>query len=66
MPVCTSQSTPRIAERIASATRASLSAVIAKIVGPDPLIEQPSAPASSAACLTARKFGIRSARIGSA
>jgi len=55
-----------IAERIAPATRASLSIVIAKIVGPEPLIEHPSAPASSAARLTSRKFGMRSARIGSA
>ena len=37
---------------------------MAKIVGPDPLIEQPNAPASSAARFTSAKCGILGARRG--
>src|SRR5579872_1872274 len=48
-----------IALRIDSAHfSAFASSQIAKIVGPDPLIEQPNAPASSAARLTSSKCGI--------
>src|SRR5206468_2270416 len=42
------------------------SSTMAKIVGPEPLIEQPNAPDSSAARLTSRKWGMSGARRGSA
>src|SRR5439155_16048603 len=58
-------STSPIFMAAAQRSAAAFSAM-AKIVGPDPLIEQPNAPAWSAARLMSSKCGISGARRGSA